>query len=280
MHENHRSLFVVLPRRSSTFALGVGAALALATSVLACGGSPPGRLDPNGDDAGPAPVEDAGPSPAQDAGPRPSADSGPPPPPADAGPAPTVDSGPTACPISFSNSACETCFKTSCATSCGDCADDVACNGALSCITNCSTEACVDDCVEGLSASSQALLGAIFSDPQGCIDTSCRSECTTPASNGDPCVVGADCASGTCAGDGVHTGWCTMSGCTSNVQCGIDTAGELVWCVESSGGTDVCFPGCQSNTDCAAFYCSDTGGAATCKPVTAVNGGDGMVCAC
>lgn len=185
-----------------------------------------------------------------------------------------------ACPVSFSNSTCESCFKTNCASSCGACAGDTECEAALTCYANCTTSACVSSCLSGLSTTTSNLLEALLGDPSGCVYESCRSECTTPAANGDPCIVGADCTSGVCAGDGVHQGWCTVQNCSSNPQCGIDSAGGLVWCGEVSGGSYACFPGCSSNADCSAFYCSSTGAAATCGADRSINGNNGNVCAC
>jgi hypothetical protein len=134
--------------------------------------------------------------------------------------------------------------------------------------------------VSGLSTASRALLAGVIEDPSGCIYSSCRSECTTPAKNGDPCVVNADCISNECDGDGVHTGWCTIGGCSNNQQCGFDTAGQLVWCSLVTGGGHECFPGCSTNADCSAYYCADTGTSATCKAGTSINGNADYVCGC
>jgi hypothetical protein len=190
-----------------------------------------------------------------------------------------TDPGPS-CPISFSDSTCESCFTASCGSACGACAGNTECEAALTCYASCTTSSCASACLTGLSATTDDLLGAMFGDPNGCVYSSCRSECTTPARNGDPCLVSADCESGECAGDGVHEGWCTIQGCTTNVQCGIDTAGELVWCGEVSGGGYECFPGCSSDADCSGFYCESTGYAATCGSDLSVNGNDGNICGC
>lgn len=187
--------------------------------------------------------------------------------------------GGASCPVSFSNSTCQSCFAAKCTSACDTCAGDSGCNAALTCIANCSTSACENGCFQGLSTGSANLLDALFKDPNGCIFASCRASCTTPATNGDPCIAGADCTSGECASGGVYTGWCTIQGCTSNEECGIDTAGELVWCSAESGGGYTCFPGCSTDADCSSYGCSN-GTAATCQPGTSVNGNSDYVCSC
>lgn len=185
------------------------------------------------------------------------------------------------CPVTFGqSSACQSCFADSCKGQCDACGADTECNTALTCLAACSTSSCEDGCLEGLSTNSLNLLGDMFSDPSGCVYASCRSDCFTPGRPGDPCLVAADCASGECASDGVHEGWCTISGCTSNEQCGVDTAGDLVWCVSTTGGGYECFPGCSTNADCEAFTCEQTNASPTCSEGYSVNGNDGYVCGC
>ncbi|MGH7293896.1 MAG: hypothetical protein ACRELB_03130 [Polyangiaceae bacterium] len=188
--------------------------------------------------------------------------------------------GGATCPVSFSDSACDSCFQNSCAGACDACAGDQACNTALLCVLNCSTTTCEDGCLATLSGASAELFDGMFADPAGCFYSSCRSDCTTPSKNGDPCISAADCESEYCESDGTHEGWCGLASCSSNQQCGIDTAGELVWCVSTSGGGYGCFPGCTTNADCAGYTCSSTNASPTCNPGTSVNGSTANVCGC
>jgi hypothetical protein len=176
------------------------------------------------------------------------------------------------CSLTFSGASCESCFAANCVDPCASCEGDSACGAALSCITGCSSSSCADDCLSGLPTESQGLFSALLGDPNGCLYSSCRSECTTASPNGDPCVVDDDCQSGTCAG------WCTIDGCASNVQCGIDTAGELVWCSAATGGSYQCFPGCSSDADCEAYSCGSS--APTCVNGTSINGSSDTICGC
>jgi hypothetical protein len=93
---------------------------------------------------------------------------------------------------------------------------------------------------------------------------------------GSSCSTNATCASGDCTGL-----WCTSSCSSTNAVCagGYGTGGlaneygQYNWCLLNNGGSDTCFPGCSSNTDCAPF--SGT----TCQAVTDVTGYSTHVCA-
>jgi hypothetical protein len=176
-----------------------------------------------------------------------------------------------ACPANFfSSSTCQSCFATSCKVECGSCGADKDCDEALTCLSNCTTETCMNNCLTGVPQASLTLLKGILGEG-GCLDTKCTTQCAsspapTKKRTGDACTTGSECETGTCNGR-----WCSES-CNTNVDCGINTSGDLVWCVANNGGTRTCFPGCASNADCAAF--SGT----TCKAVTATNGASTRVC--
>jgi hypothetical protein len=188
--------------------------------------------------------------------------------------------GGAVCPVEFTDSACQSCFASSCAGSCDACGADRGCGTALTCLTSCSTSSCESACLSGLSTASAELLSDVLGDPNGCIYASCRSDCSTPSSNGDPCITAADCASSYCDSDGVHEGWCTIADCTSNGQCGVDSAGESVWCTLVSGGGYDCFPGCNSNADCEAYTCASTNASPTCGRGSTITGSAEYVCGC
>lgn len=179
-------------------------------------------------------------------------------------------------------STCESCFRTNCTAACEACQGDTGCDDAFTCFwnPNCTSSSCVSGCLSGLSTSSLNLLSAITSDPGGCIYASCRSECTTPSANGDVCYVSTDCQSGTCDEFAGNAGWCTVMNCTSNQQCGTNTAGRTGWCGAVTGGGHECFAGCTSSADCQTFQCGTSATAATCQSVTSVDGSAQMVCAC
>jgi hypothetical protein len=184
---------------------------------------------------------------------------------------------PTAeCPSGlFAKAACQTCFETKCKAECGSCGDDNACNTALTCLNGCSTDACFDACLDGLSTSSLSLLSDVLGK-SGCVETKCATECAvTPPPpppppalkrTGDACSTGSQCESGSCNGK-----WCSEY-CVNNTDCGINSSGALVWCVPNNGGTNTCFPGCSTNSDCYGFA------GTTCQSVTAKNGASTRVC--
>jgi hypothetical protein len=189
-------------------------------------------------------------------------------------------SGGGTCPVQFEDSACQSCFAGSCAGSCDACGDDTGCSNALACLANCSTSSCESACLAGLSASSAELLDDVLGDPAGCIYSSCRSDCFVPSNNGDPCIAAADCASGYCDSDGVHEGWCSISDCVSNAQCGSDSAGKSVWCTAVTGGGYDCFPGCNSDADCEGYTCESTNASPTCGAGGTIAGTTEYVCGC
>jgi hypothetical protein len=90
---------------------------------------------------------------------------------------------------------------------------------------------------------------------------------TTPLGVGSACTSNAQCASGVCSG------WCT-AGCSQNTDCGINSYGQLDWCIEDAASIDSCFPGCETNADCAVY-----GSNVICQPATATNGSSTLVCA-
>jgi hypothetical protein len=71
--------------------------------------------------------------------------------------------------------------------------------------------------------------------------------CAVPSAIGDPCANNSACGSDVCD----VGGWCTGS-CTSDATCGTNSAGEPGRCVDN-GAEYICFPGCTTNTDCAAY---------------------------
>lgn len=180
---------------------------------------------------------------------------------------------PAACPSVFPESAtCQTCFAKSCKTECGSCGADEECATALACIGKCSSGDCVSGCVAGVPDETRDLLLDILGD-DGCVLAKCNDECgggsSEPVANkktGDACESSSECLSGAC------NDWC-IDTCTHNTDCGFSSSGNLVWCVASSSGSDMCFPGCKSNGDCSAFP------GATCQTATATNGASTKVCA-
>ncbi len=213
----------------------------------------------------------------------------------------TPHSGGGSCGFTFTDSACNSCNTSSCCSLDQACAQDGACSTLLSCMVKCAGDtSCEDSCIQSAPTSAANELNAFLT----CVNSSCpvcgggtadagpgadagvdsgidasSGDAGGFAAPGDPCIVNNDCASGECAGDGVHWGWCTISGCSSNVQCGIDGAGQLVWC-DAAGSSYACFPGCNSDADCSSFYCSATGSAALCLSGTSINGASDSVCAC
>jgi hypothetical protein len=190
------------------------------------------------------------------------------------------------CPLSgFAqriSAACGSCFTAHCSTACQACTGDTACDGAAKCLANpsCTSASCTDGCVAGLSGTSLTLMKALLSDPSGCLYGSCRSQCTTPRLVGDLCFVNADCQSGVCDNLASNGGWCTTRNCTSNPQCGVNSAGQTGRCGALTGGGYECFPGCNSNADCQTYQCGTNAVSATCNNALTVDGSTSSVCSC
>jgi hypothetical protein len=62
-------------------------------------------------------------------------------------------------------------------------------------------------------------------------------------------------------------------------ECGIDSAGQLVWCSDVSGGGTECFPGRSIQSDREAYGCTSTMDT-TCERGTSINGAADDVCGC
>lgn len=89
--------------------------------------------------------------------------------------------------------------------------------------------------------------------------------CQAGAGIGDPCSTSADCSEGTCNGT-----WCTTY-CSSNTDCGFNSAGDFNWCVTTTAGSNQCFPGCSVQT------CSKYPGT-SCGSYQATNGSYADIC--
>jgi hypothetical protein len=92
---------------------------------------------------------------------------------------------------------------------------------------------------------------------------------------GGACTSNASCSSGACNGL-----WCTESCSPANSACAGGYAanglyneyGQFNWCLRDSAGSDVCFPGCSTNGDCAPFA------GTSCKTFVDVTGYTTSVC--
>jgi hypothetical protein len=98
--------------------------------------------------------------------------------------------------------------------------------------------------------------------------TTCQAITSTPGSNsicagtdglvGDPCSsssssgwTGCTLADGG-AGDCSNDLWCTAT-CSTDSDCGTNTAGQSGFCVTATGGSNICFPGCTRYADCSPY---------------------------
>jgi hypothetical protein len=82
---------------------------------------------------------------------------------------------------------------------------------------------------------------------------------------GSPCTGSATCGSGTNAGT-CNGRWCTKP-CTRSTDCPGNT-----WCIRNNAGTNTCFVGCTTTTNCAAI--SGT----TCQSATTIDSLPMSVC--
>ena len=264
----------------------LGVAVATGTAALAgCGlstGSTSTTTTSSETDGGdnsptqPSPAPSGSPGSADDAGLEPVVE-----PVIDAGSGGLPTVGPTSPPPACGGfdstiAACNTCTQTSCCAEGSACGASAACEALFACIKGCASgdtsceDACQTDNPDGVTP---------LSDFLNCLSVDCESACGGGLSGptagiGDPCQSTADCATGECNGH-----WCTKT-CTSNTDCVstsqsiTNSVGQLVWCVESAGGTNLCFPGCSSNAECSGF-----GSGVSCSETTVTNGSATDICA-
>jgi hypothetical protein len=117
-------------------------------------------------------------------------------------------------------------------------------------------------------------------------NSDCNSDCCQTTDQGDqicspssfciglspgaPCTANSECSTGLCVNSGAGQGWCSET-CTSDSAC--PNSPYLMWCGQNSGGSDICWTDCTSNSDCAKY-----GPAATCTAITTINGFSAHVC--
>ncbi len=230
-----------------SFSGTTGNGQSISCSGTASGGSFQGSCNAGGQSctasgtvsSGPGPVNDAG----TDSG-NPGSDSG----------QPTGDSGVCTATSSACTSDSQCCSWQQNHGYCVNYGSETLC--ADSCTVN-------SDCVSGCCATTQ----------QGHNVCAPSSTCNpTNESLGAPCTSNSQCASGTCAnGGGTGLGWCTMT-CTNDSQC--PNSPYLMFCMQNSGGADVCFTECTSNSDCTSKY----GSSSYCQAATSVGGISVSVC--
>jgi hypothetical protein len=162
------------------------------------------------------------------------------------------------------------------------CSDAANCEAGLSCVAElwCSPDACMSDAECGLSlqgAQNRCLTNSEdstvcapgCSTPDDCIfypGTVCRAAGTAivclPPVIGSFCTGKADCGEYECINE-----WCTPATCDETTDCGKTVAGNPNTCVVNGLDTNLCFPGCAANADCAAFEqtsCQPVGSARVC----------------
>lgn len=166
------------------------------------------------------------------------------------------EGGSAACNAGASASQCDVCANANCCAALSTCAASTQCDNLLSCVMGCAgASACVSGC-EGTYSGSVATLDAIDS----CVALKCAV--CAQAGVGDPCAAGAStCVAGlTCSAP-----WCTKP-CARSTDCagigpnGGNFTGEPNACV-STGGVELCAPGCATNADCGDFvgtFCAST----------------------
>jgi hypothetical protein len=128
------------------------------------------------------------------------------------------------------------------------------------CHANCATGT---DCTSGCCAAVQGQSYGVCAAASACL-----------AGTGSACSTSASCASDYCQG------WCVSSCSASNAVCAggygtgglMNEYGQYNWCLADTSGSDICFPGCSTNADCAPFP------GTTCQATTDVTGYSTYVC--
>jgi hypothetical protein len=149
---------------------------------------------------------------------------------------------PSTCFINFKGNACGQCLAHDCDAACIDCGGDAGCRKVWECLPGCGNDTqCVDSCAQGLSERSQQRIGNLSK----CFDQ-CASACGL-VQIGDHCTDNKQCSNSMCLASS-----CTTY-CSSDAECGANTAGNANLCLLSSANVSTCFPGCRSQADCQAF---------------------------
>jgi hypothetical protein len=130
------------------------------------------------------------------------------------------------------------------------------------CTARCTTNAnCSSNCCVTLDSGNRAC-----AFPEFCSGTGGTSGAGGSGGIGSPCTgsmtpCGSGPSAGTCNGR-----WCTKQ-CTTSADCFGNT-----YCIRNNAGTNTCFVGCTTTTQCAAF----TG--TTCQSTTDVSGNAISIC--
>jgi len=136
-------------------------------------------------------------------------------------------------------------------------------------------------CADGCTASSGCQSGccaALASGGGACGPVSACS--TTGQGIGDGCTSNTQCKRGNCSS--TTAGWCTKSCAYSIPDCNGDYAmstfmwnkyGNPNWCLTNAAGTNSCFPGCITSTQCTPYP------GTTCKAATTTAGTAVSACA-
>jgi hypothetical protein len=199
----------------------------------------------------------------------------------------------------------KSCGDNGCGATCGSCPGGQTCTSSGQCTTPPSGGGSTSGFATGASCSSNGQCAdyqqgrgfcANFGNGGVCADScvansGCVSGCCAAGSLGNVCGPIAACEGGN--GDFCNSnGQCTTGQCSSldycfstcsptNAVCagghGLDGLfnqyNQLNWCVHTTSGTDQCFPGCQTNADCANY-----GGTARCVAITDVTGTATSIC--
>jgi hypothetical protein len=178
------------------------------------------------------------------------------------------DDGSSGCMVNPMDSLCAQCANASCCAQLGACYASADCQNLMNCELNCGNNACTNGCQQQFPHSVTSLDALTL-----CVTIKC-SVCNQ-SGVGDPCVAQA----GAC-NPGLSCGglWCTRtcagaSDCTGLGPNGGNELGRENECVRSAANGDMCFAGCMTDSDCAAFpgtYCLST---------TSADGLSIMICA-
>lgn len=156
----------------------------------------------------------------------------------------TGSGAPTCGPVEAGD-ACDSVDDCDCTSTCVNFDDSfVACAYKCTAHSECASGCCdlLDDGV-----------GSVCSPAEYCAPAA-------PGEIGDPCAEDSQCASNLCVG------WCTDY-CSYDYQCPGDN-----WCVQNSNGNQICFPGCDTSSDCVGFP------GTSCQSITTTSGYATDVC--
>ncbi len=158
------------------------------------------------------------------------------------------DAATTNCAVDPNGSQCDQCANAGCCTPLAACVASANCLNLLSCENSCNSSACITACSAQFPGGAGALAALASCEVDKCVVCSELGVGDPCSPQDNACVAGLLCLAG----------WCTKA-CSTDADCvglgagGGNGIGQPNACIQTTTSGRICYPGCGSDTDCAAF---------------------------